>query len=114
MNHPKRVAKDERLKPHSVLRIAMTPKGTPRLYLVGILGEIIQCIGMSLAPTHPGSSVLLSHKAGGGKNHDVFSWRIFIGKDLRQAAVETKNPLTQTVVRYIIGFRLFVVVRIIY
>ena len=79
-------------------------KGNPRLHLVGILGGIIWCIGMSLNNIASGTAgPAIAYGLGQGATMVAAFWGVFIWKEFKEAPKETNKLLALMFVFYAVG-----------
>jgi len=87
--------------------------GTPRLHLIGILGGIIWCIGMSfsiLASEQAGFAI--SYGLGQGATMVAAAWGVFIWKEFKEAPQGTNRMLFFMFLFFIIGLSLIIIARL--
>ncbi len=84
-------------------------KGNPRLHLIGILGGMIWCVGMSfsiLAGDRAGYAI--SYGLGQGATMVAALWGVFIWKEFKQAPAGTNKLLGLMFLFFIVGLALIV------
>ena len=84
-------------------------KGNPRLHLVGILGGIIWCIGMSLNNIASGTAgPAIAYGLGQSATMIAAFWGVFIWKEFKEAPKETNKLLTLMFISYAVGIILII------
>jgi glucose uptake protein len=84
-------------------------KGNPRLHLVGILGGIIWCIGMSLNNIASGKAgPAIAYGLGQGATMVAAFWGVFIWKEFKEAPKGTNKLLALMFAFYAIGILLII------
>ena len=89
-------------------------KGTPRLHLIGILGGIIWCIGMTLsliASSKAGFAI--SYGLGQGATLIAAIWGVFIWKEFKGAPKGTNKLIGLMFASFVIGLGLVIISRLI-
>lgn len=84
-------------------------KGNPRLHLIGILGGMIWCVGMSfsiLAGDTAGYAI--SYGLGQGATMVAAFWGVFVWKEFKQAPAGTNKLLGLMFLFFIVGLALIV------
>ena len=88
-------------------------QGTPRLHLIGILGGVIWCIGMSfsmIASEQAGFAI--SYGLGQGATMVAAAWGVFIWKEFADAPKGTNKLLYAMFACFIVGLTLLIVARL--
>ena len=89
-------------------------KGTPRLHLIGILGGVIWCIGMSfslIASEKAGFAI--SYGLGQGATLVAAIWGVFIWKEFKDAPQGTNRLLAFMFLSFIVGLGLIIAARVV-
>lgn len=87
--------------------------GTPRLHLIGILGGIIWCVGMSfslIASEKAGYAI--SYGLGQGATMIAAIWGVFVWREFKNAPPGTNLLLTLMFLSFLIGLALIIIARI--
>lgn len=87
--------------------------GTPRLHLIGILGGIIWCIGMSfslIASEKAGYAI--SYGLGQGATMIAAIWGVFVWKEFKDAPPGTNLLLTMMFLSFLVGLALIIFARV--
>lgn len=88
-------------------------KGSPRLHLIGILGGVIWCIGMSfsmIASEQAGFAI--SYGLGQGATMVAAAWGVFIWKEFEHAPKGTDKLIYAMFGLFIVGLTLIIVARV--
>lgn len=87
-------------------------KGNPKLHLIGILGGVIWCIGMSfnITASDPATPAI-SYGLGQGATMIAAFWGVFIWKEFKTAPAGTNKLLALMFVFYLIGLTLIITAR---
>ena len=88
-------------------------RGTPRLHLIGILGGIIWCVGMSfslIASEQAGFAI--SYGLGQGATMVAAAWGVFIWREFADAPRGTNKLLYAMFAFFIVGLGLVIVARL--
>jgi len=87
-------------------------KGNPRLHLIGILGGVIWCIGMSfnIIASDPATPAI-SYGLGQGATMIAAFWGVFIWKEFKTAPAGTNKLLALMFVFYLVGLTLIITAR---
>jgi len=89
-------------------------KGNPKLHLIGILGGIIWCIGMSFNITASDTaSPAISYGLGQGATMIAAFWGVFIWKEFKSAPTGTNKQLALMFAFYIVGLTLLIIAKIV-
>jgi glucose uptake protein len=84
-------------------------KGNPKLHLIGILGGVIWCIGMSFNITASDSATpAISYGLGQGATMIAALWGVFIWKEFKTAPAGTNKLLALMFVFYLVGLTLII------
>jgi glucose uptake protein len=84
-------------------------KGTPKDHLVGILGGVIWCVGMSLSIIASGKAgPAVSYGLGQGATVVAALWGIYVWKEFDKAPAGTKSLLNVMLLLYIIGLGMII------
>ncbi len=87
-------------------------KGNPKLHLIGILGGVIWCIGMSFNIIASDSATpAISYGLGQGATMIAAFWGVFIWKEFKTAPVGTNKLLALMFVFYLVGLTLIITAR---
>lgn len=89
-------------------------KGTPRLHLIGILGGVIWCIGMSfslIASEKAGYAI--SYGLGQGATLIAAIWGVFIWREFKGAPKGTNTLLGLMFLSFILGLTLIILARVV-
>lgn len=89
-------------------------QGNLRLHLIGILGGIIWCVGMSfsmLASEQAGFAI--SYGLGQGATMVAAIWGVFVWKEFAGASPKTKKLITTMFVFFCVGLALIILARVI-
>jgi glucose uptake protein len=87
-------------------------KGNPRLHLVGILGGVIWCIGMSFSViASDAASPAISYGLGQGATLVAAFWGVCIWKEFKGAPAGTGKLLNLMFASYLIGLALLVIAK---
>ena len=90
-------------------------KGSPRLHLIGILGGIIWCIGMSfsmIASEQAGFAI--SYGLGQGATMIAAAWGVFIWKEFAQAPKGTNKLIYAMFACFFFGLACIIMARLMY
>ncbi|OQA01138.1 MAG: Fatty acid elongase 3-ketoacyl-CoA synthase 1 [Planctomycetes bacterium ADurb.Bin412] len=88
-------------------------QGNPRLHLIGILGGMIWCLGMSFSIIASGSAgFAVSYGLGQGATMVAAFWGVFIWREFKGASVGTHRILTFMFLGYLAGLILIIVARL--
>jgi glucose uptake protein len=84
-------------------------KGNPKLHLIGILGGVIWCIGMSfnIIASDPATPAI-SYGLGQGATMIAAFWGVFIWKEFKTAPAGTNKLLALMFVFYLVGLTLII------
>ena len=88
-------------------------RGTPRLHLIGILGGVIWCIGMSfslIASEQAGFAI--SYGLGQGATMVAAAWGVFIWREFANAPKGTNKLLYAMFACFIVGLGLLIMARL--
>ncbi len=88
-------------------------KGNPKLHLIGILGGVIWCIGMSfsmIASEQAGFAI--SYGLGQGATMVAAAWGVFIWKEFDNAPKGTNRLITAMFALFIVGLALIIIARL--
>ena len=88
-------------------------RGTPRLHLIGILGGIIWCVGMSfslIASEQAGFAI--SYGLGQGATMVAAAWGVFIWREFADAPRGTNKLLYAMFAFFIVGLGLVIIARL--
>ena len=87
-------------------------KGSPKLHLIGILGGIIWCIGLSLNIIAAGSAgPAISYGLGQGATMVAAAWGVFVWKEFANAPAGTNRLITMMFISFIVGLSLIIFAR---
>ncbi len=87
-------------------------KGNPKLHLIGILGGVIWCIGMSFNIIASDSATpAISYGLGQGATMIAAFWGVFIWKEFKTAPAGTNKLLALMFVFYLVGLTLIITAR---
>jgi len=87
-------------------------KGSPKLHLIGILGGVIWCIGLSLNMIASGSAgPAISYGLGQGATMVAAAWGVFVWKEFAGAPKGTNKLIWMMFISFIIGLSLIIVAR---
>lgn len=87
-------------------------QGNPRLHLIGILGGMIWCLGMSFSIIASGSAgFAVSYGLGQGATMVAAFWGVFIWREFKGASASTRRILTWMFLGYISGLILIILAR---
>jgi len=87
-------------------------KGSPKLHLIGILGGIIWCIGLSLNIIAAGSAgPAISYGLGQGATMVAAAWGVFVWKEFANAPAGTNKLITMMFISFIVGLSLIIFAR---
>jgi len=87
-------------------------KGSPKLHLIGILGGIIWCIGLSLNIIASGSAgPAISYGLGQGATMVAAAWGVFVWKEFSAAPAGTNKLITMMFISFIVGLSLIIVAK---
>lgn len=88
-------------------------QGNPRLHLIGILGGMIWCLGMSFSIIASGSAgFAVSYGLGQGATMIAACWGVFIWREFKGAPVGTHRILLFMFLGYLAGLILIIVARL--
>ncbi|MEM1328789.1 MAG: multidrug DMT transporter permease [Bacteroidota bacterium] len=88
--------------------------GTPKLHLIGLLGGIIWCVGMSLSLiASEKAGFAISYGLGQGATMVAAAWGVFIWKEFRAAPKGTNLLITLMFGSFIVGLTLIVASRLV-
>ena len=88
--------------------------GSPRLHLIGILGGVIWCIGMSLSLIASGKAgYAISYGLGQGATMVAAIWGVFVWKEFKKAPAGTNTLLTLMFISFFAGLALIIMSRLI-
>ena len=89
-------------------------KGNPRLHLIGLLGGLIWCLGMSFSIIASGAAgFAISYGLGQGATTVAVLWGVFIWKEFKSAPAGTNKLLALMFAFYIMGLILIITARIV-
>ena len=84
-------------------------KGSTRLHLIGILGGVIWCTGLSLNIIASGSAgPAISYGLGQGATMVAAAWGVFVWKEFADAPEGTNKLINAMFVSFIIGLSLII------
>ncbi len=87
-------------------------KGSPKLHLIGILGGVIWCIGLSLNMIASGSAgPAISYGLGQGATMVAAAWGVFVWKEFAGAPAGTNKLIWMMFVSFIVGLSLIIVAK---
>jgi glucose uptake protein len=87
-------------------------KGNPKLHLIGILGGVIWCIGMSFnIIASDRATPAISYGLGQGATMIAAFWGVFIWKEFKTAPAGTNKLLALMFVFYLVGLTLIITAR---
>ena len=87
--------------------------GSPRLHLIGLLGGIIWCIGMSLSLiASEKAGFAISYGLGQGATMIAAVWGVFVWKEFKNAPKGTHRLLTFMFLSFVIGLALIILARV--
>ncbi|NOS54723.1 MAG: multidrug DMT transporter permease [Cyclobacteriaceae bacterium] len=85
-------------------------RGTTRDHLIGLLGGVIWCVGMSLSIIASGKAgAAVSYGLGQGATVVASIWGIYIWKEFDKAPVGTKKILNIMLIMYLAGLALIII-----
>ena len=88
-------------------------KGTPRLHMIGLLGGIIWCIGMSFSMiAGEKAGFAISYGLGQGATMVAAAWGVFIWKEFKDAPKGTNRLIALMFAFFLIGLALIIVARL--
>jgi glucose uptake protein len=88
-------------------------KGSPRLHVIGMLGGLIWCVGMSFSIIASGAAGFpISYALGQGATLVAALWGVFVWREFKHAARGTSTLLGAMFVLYVLGLALIVVARV--
>ncbi len=88
-------------------------KGSPKLHMIGILGGIIWCIGLSLNIIASGSAgPAISYGLGQGATMVAAAWGVFVWKEFSGAPAGTNKLITAMFLCFIVGLSLIIFARV--
>ncbi len=88
--------------------------GNPQLHVIGILGGIIWCIGMSLSIiSGEKAGFAISYGLGQGATMVAAAWGVFIWKEFEGVAQKTQNKIWMMFLFFIVGLGLIIYSRLI-
>jgi len=83
--------------------------GTPKLHLIGIIGGVIWCTGLSLNIIASGTAgPAISYGLGQGATMVAAAWGVFVWKEFADAPKGTNNLLTFMFISFIVGLSLII------
>jgi glucose uptake protein len=89
-------------------------KGNARLHLIGILGGMIWCAGLSFSIVASGqASFAISYGLGQGATMIAAFWGVFIWREFKGASANTNILLAIMFLLYIVGLTLIIVAKLI-
>jgi len=89
-------------------------KGNTRLHLVGILGGMIWCLGMSFSIIASGQAgFAISYGLGQGATMVAAFWGVFIWKEFKSAPAGTNKLLIPMFALYMIGLGLIIAAKLV-
>jgi glucose uptake protein len=87
-------------------------KGNPKLHLIGIIGGVIWCIGMSFnIIASDRATPAISYGLGQGATMIAAFWGVFIWKEFKTAPAGTNKLLALMFVFYLVGLTLIITAR---
>lgn len=87
--------------------------GNPKLHLIGLLGGVIWCIGMSFSIiSSEQAGFAISYGLGQGATMVAAAWGVFIWKEFREAPGNTNRLITFMFIFFIIGLSLIIYSRL--
>jgi glucose uptake protein len=87
-------------------------KGNPKLHLIGVLGGVIWCIGMSFnIIASDRATPAISYGLGQGATMIAAFWGVFIWKEFKTAPAGTNKLLALMFVFYLVGLTLIITAR---
>lgn len=87
-------------------------KGSTKLHLIGILGGVIWCIGLSLNIIASGSAgPAISYGLGQGATMIAAAWGVFVWKEFADAPSGTNKLITAMFICFIVGLSLIIFAR---
>jgi glucose uptake protein len=88
-------------------------KGNPKLHMIGILGGIIWCIGMSFSMIASGKAgFAISYGLGQGATMIAAAWGVFIWREFGNAPKGTNKLLLAMFLFFIVGLSIIIVARL--
>jgi glucose uptake protein len=89
-------------------------KGSPRLHLVGILGGLIWCVGMTMSLiASEQAGFAISYGLGQGATMVAAAWGVFVWKEFEDAPAGTFRMITAMFVLFITGLALIIAARLV-
>jgi len=89
-------------------------KGTPRLHLVGILGGVIWCFGMTMSLiASEQAGFAISYGLGQGATMVAAAWGVFVWKEFRGAPAGTAGLINAMFVLFIGGLGMIIAARLV-
>jgi len=86
--------------------------GTPKLHLIGIIGGVIWCTGLSLNIIASGTAgPAISYGLGQGATMVAAAWGVFVWKEFADAPEGTNKLITMMFISFIIGLSLIIFAR---
>ncbi len=83
--------------------------GTPKLHLIGIIGGVIWCTGLSLNIIASGvAGPAISYGLGQGATMVAAAWGVFVWKEFAEAPEGTNQLITLMFISFIIGLSLII------
>ena len=83
--------------------------GTPKLHLIGIIGGVIWCTGLSLNIIASGAAgPAISYGLGQGATMVAAAWGVFVWKEFAEAPKGTNKLITLMFISFIIGLSLII------
>ncbi|MDQ7048445.1 MAG: multidrug DMT transporter permease [Enterobacterales bacterium] len=87
-------------------------KGSPKLHMIGILGGVIWCIGLSLNMIASGSAgPAISYGLGQGATMVAAAWGVFVWKEFAAAPKGTNKLIWMMFISFIVGLSLIIVAK---
>jgi glucose uptake protein len=88
-------------------------KGTPRLHLIGILGGLIWCFGMTMSLiAFELAGPAISYGLGQGATMVAAAWGVFYFKEFQEAPPGTSRLITAMFVLFIVGLGMIIAARV--
>ncbi len=89
-------------------------RGTPRLHLVGILGGLIWCLGMTMSLiASEQAGFAISYGLGQGATMVAAAWGVFVWKEFAGAPVGTGRLIAAMFVLFVAGLGLIIAARLV-
>ena len=88
-------------------------KGSPRLHLVGMLGGLIWCVGMTMSLiASEQAGFAISYGLGQGATMVAAAWGVFVWKEFKDAPAGTMRMITAMFVLFITGLASIIAARL--